>query len=1340
MKNSITLLLLLCSIVGLVPEANGADYYWVGGSGTWTDLSHWASSSGGAGNAYMTVPTQDDNVVFDNSSFPSGSGETVVLPIGNAYCQNFEWTISGSRNPTYLVFPINSTLNVYGTFSLNSNVEVSYSSTTSAFIKMLGSGLSSVPGVFGGGNQLPNIEFDAVGGEWGITGDLDVEGTLRVTAGTLGSGATGVRRDITVGEFIVDGADASVDLSRMDIIASTKFEVVEAASIVAQNSGRLSSISTPLFMVSDPDDLEYGFLSLTGTDGLLDATGLSLTFLAPVDFSATETNTILGNITYEAPVTLGSPGAIYLFEAGSTQTFATNSDLLADSDCLDYFTIKSTETGSEANFSKPNGDPIEVERFYIQDIHATATQFIAAISFDLGNTDGWDITSPATIDLYWIGGSGNWSDGSNWSTSSGGNAFNCIPNISTNVIFDANSFPGQNETVTVDLPAIYFNNMTWTDPDNDVPTWSIPTGDVLVGGSLTLAPSMLVSLASPTTTEFHFISTAMGNTIDAANGGGIGFDLGNVTFEGTGGWTLNTELKVSGDIVFNNGTFSTGADHNLNATTVSLDGASIDVSFNTSEIFSTTFEVLDYGTFDAGMSNIYTELFDITPSGMSFHEMILLGTEGILRGDDITFFDVKLSSSEKSSVYGDHTYTNELQLDQPGMIVEFEAGSTQTINDLISLGIDCGGQIFLRSTVSGVQANFINPNLTAITVSNLLVRDNAANQLAGALPSFIASSSQDLGNNNDGWSFSSISVGGDVTEFFWIGGTGNWNEGMNWSDVSGGDPINCVPTPNDNVTFDVNSFDGTNDVVTLDGPEQYCLRMLWKGNAMDPESVTGGPIMRLPAGNQLYIYGGMTLASPDFMSLDLLDGDAATFHFNATATNNFIIPGGQSIPNLEFNGPGGGWTISGAISPPDDVETDPALVKTISLLNGSLTIGANIYIEEFLIDGADAALDILTPSLTATDKFDINLIDPLNFNAGTSSITTNILESDIEGVTFNQVILDNLPDDIDASPAVNGNNLIFGTLLLQGASTNFVYGSHQITEALQFHVQGGLAFFYFESGSTQTLGNNAMILRTSETENAPAFVESTVTSSPASFFKASGATCTDYLRITDVNATTNSPGGATFGLIQGTSSVTDATGWTFTDLSCVEFLPVECIDFAAAVKSDNSVELYWITAQEINNSGFEVQRSTDGRRFEAIGWVDGAGTTSEAQKYTFTDLRTEGLTEAYYRIKQIDFDGTAAFACDIQVVNFRQIGAGPMQVFPNPAGEQIQIRWFGKKTGSTLLRLFDQSGRLILNREWNTLEGNNQRELPIAELPRGIYELQLVDTNGQTQGTRLIKQ
>ena len=84
-------------------------------------------------------------------------------------------------------------------------------------------------------------------------------------------------------------------------------------------------------------------------------------------------------------------------------------------------------------------------------------------------------------------------------------------------------------------------------------------------------------------------------------------------------------------------------------------------------------------------------------------------------------------------------------------------------------------------------------------------------------------------------------------------------------------------------------------------------------------------------------------------------------------------------------------------------------------------------------------------------------------------------------------------------------------------------------------------------------------------------------------------------------------------------------------------LPVTWLSFHAN-KNDQAVQLEWQTAMEINNEGFEVQRSLNGIDFEKIGWVEGNGTTLMTSAYTFRDASPQkGLN--YYRLKQVDFDG-----------------------------------------------------------------------------------------------------
>jgi hypothetical protein len=725
-----------------------------------------------------------------------------------------------------------------------------------------------------------------------------------------------------------------------------------------------------------------------------------------------------------------------------------------------------------------------------------------------------------------------------------------------------------------------------------------------------------------------------------------------------------------------------------------------------------SFVINSIGTLDAGTSNIYTPLFDVTPSGLTFSEMILLGMNGILRGTDLTFTDVKLSSSVKSTVYGSHTFLDELQFDQPGMIVEFEANTTQNINNLISKGSECGGQIWVRTTQTGSRVTFkALPMSGDIALIYVLLQDNEADPDGQAIK-FEALSSQDLGNNSTTWEFTDGGVAGQA--FYWIGGEGNWSDGANWSFTRGGDPADCIPSPADDVFFTAESFDGPGQQVFLDSEFQFCHDMTWE------EDVVGVPVMNLQADNNLYIYGSLRLASTSVMNLIFGDRNDDFIDFKSTETTNRVITSGHVIPNINFDGPGGAWQLTSALE----------VAYTINVLDGLLnTFGSPVTVPQFFVNGPNASLALSFSTLDVEELFEITAIGSID--PGTSVLNTNVLSSSVEGVTFNDVHL-----TFGEFPELNATGLIFNNLFLDGSIDNLVHGSHTINGTLQFTVSGGLVFFTFDPGSTQTLGPGAGLLSTATSTSSPAIIRTSVDGETATFLKAKGKVCLAYANIVDIIAT----GGAQFGTVL-CNVLGNSVGWLLTGLlDCLSFLPVECIDFNATVVENNEVELYWATAQEINNRGFELQRSINGRQFETIAWIDGAGTTSEAQKYTYVDRRAAGLQNAYYRLQQFDHDGTTAYACDVIAVQFRNSTQGGFQVFPNPAEDLLKLRWQSRQQGLTLVRLFDQSGRLLLTREWSNTEGDNQQELPIADIPSGIYELVVLTANGQSASVRVVKQ
>lgn len=148
-----------------------------------------------------------------------------------------------------------------------------------------------------------------------------------------------------------------------------------------------------------------------------------------------------------------------------------------------------------------------------------------------------------------------------------------------------------------------------------------------------------------------------------------------------------------------------------------------------------------------------------------------------------------------------------------------------------------------------------------------------------------------------------------------------------------------------------------------------------------------------------------------------------------------------------------------------------------------------------------------------------------------------------------------------------------------------------------------------------------------------------------------------------------------------------ASGGIFKGLSLG--LPVELTSFTASVV-DNGVVLNWTTATEINNQGFEVQRSVNGKDFNTVGFVKGNGTTTEAQKYSYFDAVTSG--KYTYRLKQMDFNGTFEYTKTVEV-NASIVSAYDLiQNYPNPFNPSTTISYAVKDAGLVTLKVYNVLG------------------------------------------------
>jgi len=175
-------------------------------------------------------------------------------------------------------------------------------------------------------------------------------------------------------------------------------------------------------------------------------------------------------------------------------------------------------------------------------------------------------------------------------------------------------------------------------------------------------------------------------------------------------------------------------------------------------------------------------------------------------------------------------------------------------------------------------------------------------------------------------------------------------------------------------------------------------------------------------------------------------------------------------------------------------------------------------------------------------------------------------------------------------------------------------------------------------------------------------------------------------------------------------------------------LPVELSSFTATV-TNNEVVLEWSTATEINNQGFEIQKSNGNKEFEAIGYVPGYGTITESRLYSFTDSKVDDGSYIY-RLKQIDFNGTFEYSDEISVEVLNPIEFVLEQNFPNPFNPSTLIKYSIPEDDFVSLNVYNLLGEIVATLVNQTQEaGRYEINFDASDLSSGIYVYNLKSGN-----------
>jgi uncharacterized repeat protein (TIGR01451 family) len=200
--------------------------------------------------------------------------------------------------------------------------------------------------------------------------------------------------------------------------------------------------------------------------------------------------------------------------------------------------------------------------------------------------------------------------------------------------------------------------------------------------------------------------------------------------------------------------------------------------------------------------------------------------------------------------------------------------------------------------------------------------------------------------------------------------------------------------------------------------------------------------------------------------------------------------------------------------------------------------------------------------------------------------------------------------------------------------------------------------------------------------------------------------------------------------IYQTVNTTIANGFT---------IPVELTAFTAST-SGESVDLRWSTASETNNAGFDVERSTDGETFTAIGFEPGVGTTEEAQSYRFVDREAPFATTLFYRLRQVDTDGTFEYSPVVEV-EVTPSAVALLPVAPNPVSASARLRYELPEATTVRLQVFDLLGRRVATlADGEKPAGRHEVSWQSAGLASGTYFVRLqAGSTAQTQMLRLVR-
>jgi len=780
MKTATRILFAFTMLMIASVNLKASTYYWVGGSGVWSDYAnHWATSSGGT-TFQTSIPTITDDIIFDSNSF-TALGQDVVFDNTFYYCKSMNWT-GVQFAPAFR--GAGGILNVAGSFVLASSVTVEQMGLT-----LLANTSGNLIHTFG--QTFSYVQIDGTG-DYTLQSEFNAQGDININSGSLDANG-------------FDISCNSLYLANTATLISGDIQITITGTLFSFNPRRLNALGNM------PTANQTNVL-FDCTSGEIDGTNTTNAFDSVIFIGAGSIKYITINYCTVAEDAFCDEGDIHkaTFQSNAflfTSTFDSlicsdlriydnttitiNNKLIVNADCNHFGNIYSYSAtiGGVCTISCPSGT-IDVNYTNIHGVIATGgATFIANNSIDLGNNTGWTINTIASRDLYWIGGEGNWNDPNHWSLTSGGAAVLCVPSPLDNVYFDSNSLSGNDSVFLVD-DNVFVKNFNVN---------TIPSTCTFFGTRLTVEGDFIVTDSLNWRVTTVFLKASVNSAIECAS------DLYYLEILSTATYTLTGELRMlqlfleGGHLDISNENVYALAMSGYPMTTMSMTNSHLymkEYFIDGSTPGSTTATL----TMDAENSRIYRAAdFDrveflysgTVDSNLTANYFTNFGTVTLGNHNTIRSF----SAYGNLIVIGDNS-VDTLYLDSDCHSYLQDPGKTMTINNVFNVNVgSCSNFIEIKCSNAGQQTNFFQSNGNAVYLYHV---DLQGINASGA--NFVADQSINSGGNTG------IAINSPTPRtLYWIGGGGLWQDTMHWSLSSGGPNISCTPSAVDDVIFDANS-------------------------------------------------------------------------------------------------------------------------------------------------------------------------------------------------------------------------------------------------------------------------------------------------------------------------------------------------------------------------------------------------------------------------------------------------------------------------------------------------------------------------------------------------------